>query len=113
MLRISHILCLLEGCNKNILDNKDRIISILKESASKGNMNIMKISFVKFRPNGLSVIITISESHIAIHTWPEIGKADLEIVSCGKKSKQFDTLNFILKNIKPKKITKKVINFYI
>jgi len=31
---------------------------------------------------GLTMFTVISESHIAIHTWPKYGKAWLEIVSC-------------------------------
>ena len=31
---------------------------------------------------GLTMFTVISESHLAIHTWPKYGKAWLEIVSC-------------------------------
>jgi len=109
MVKVTHILCMLEVCDKNILNDKNKLVNILKKAASDGEMSVLKISSVKFKPVGLSIILTIAESHIAIHTWPEISKADLEIVSCGKRLNSLKVLNQILKDIKVTNITKKVI----
>lgn len=39
-----------------------------------------------FPGGGMSGVIIIGESHIAIHTWPEERKAWVEIATCGDKS---------------------------
>ena len=36
-----------------------------------------------FPGGGLSGTIIIAESHMAIHTWPELGRAWVELSSCG------------------------------
>jgi len=46
-----------------------------------------------FDPYGYTALYLLSESHLAIHTFPEHGKTYIEISSCVKK--QFD--NFIKK----------------
>lgn len=36
-----------------------------------------------FPGGGLSGLILLGESHAAIHTWPELGKAWIELATCG------------------------------
>lgn len=36
-----------------------------------------------FPGGGFSGLILIAESHAAIHTWPELGKAWVELATCG------------------------------
>lgn len=37
----------------------------------------------EFPGGGLSGIVIIGESHAAIHTWPELGRAWVELATCG------------------------------
>jgi len=39
--------------------------------------------FHMFNPYGVSGVVVISESHLAIHTWPEYGYAAVDIFTCG------------------------------
>ena len=45
-----------------------------------------------FPGGGMSGVIIIGESHAAIHTWPEEGKAWVELATCGdpKALEQFE-----------------------
>ncbi|MCA9981802.1 MAG: S-adenosylmethionine decarboxylase [Anaerolineales bacterium] len=36
-----------------------------------------------FPNGGLTGLILLGESHAAIHTWPELGKAWIELATCG------------------------------
>ncbi|MEO6753049.1 MAG: adenosylmethionine decarboxylase, partial [Chthoniobacteraceae bacterium] len=38
-----------------------------------------------FSPHGVSGVVVIAESHVAIHTWPEHAYAAVDIFSCGTK----------------------------
>jgi S-adenosylmethionine decarboxylase len=38
--------------------------------------------FHEFSPYGLSGVVVIAESHLAVHTWPEHGYAAVDIFSC-------------------------------
>ena len=37
----------------------------------------------EFPGGGLTGLIVLGESHAAIHTWPELGKAWIELATCG------------------------------
>ena len=40
----------------------------------------------KFSDGGLTAMLIISESHLALHTWPEEGLALIDIFTCNEKS---------------------------
>jgi S-adenosylmethionine decarboxylase proenzyme len=41
-------------------------------------------SFHTFEPWGVSGVVTISESHLAVHTWPEYNFAAVTFETCGR-----------------------------
>ena len=79
----TQILLDLENCNSDILDNIDLIKNILKEAASLSGATIIGETFHKFQPVGVTGVVSIAESHICIHTWPEYSYASVDIFSCG------------------------------
>ncbi len=46
----------------------------------------------------------ISESHLAIHTWPERGYVAIDIFTCGFKIDPWNVYREIAEEIKPKKV---------
>lgn len=44
---------------------------------------IISHNFHKFSPYGVSGMVVIAESHVAIHTWPEYNYAAVDIFTCG------------------------------
>lgn len=59
--------------------------------------NVLRSSFYKFKPQGVTGILLLSESHMSIHTWPEKKFAIFEMVTCrrfGLKEK-----NLLLKKL--------------
>ena len=46
---------------------------------------IVQKCFHMFNPYGVSGVVIISESHLAIHTWPELGYAAVDLFTCGDK----------------------------
>ena len=79
----TQILLDLENCNSDILDDIDLIKTILKEAASLSGATIIGETFHKFQPVGVTGVVSIAESHICIHTWPEYSYASVDIFSCG------------------------------
>lgn len=47
----------------------------------------------QFNPYGLTGIVLLSESHISIHTWPELGSATLDVFTCGDRPSE-DIANY-------------------
>ena len=51
-----------------------------------------------FNPQGVSIIMLLSESHISIHTYPEFFKVSLDIYSCTKNEINIEIICTFLKN---------------
>lgn len=54
----------------------------MMESVKNNNYKILGDLFHKFEPQGFTGIILLSESHLAIHTWPELSSISMDIFSC-------------------------------
>lgn len=81
----TQILLELEKCDPDTLDNLDKIKQCLTNAASKAGANIIGETFHKFSPVGVTGVVSIAESHISIHTWPEYEYASVDIFSCGEQ----------------------------
>jgi S-adenosylmethionine decarboxylase len=60
---------------------------MLRAIADAGGTYVTDV-FHKFSPHGLSGIVVIAESHVALHTWPEHRFAAVDIFSCTQKLDQ-------------------------
>lgn len=58
----------------------------LKEKAAKLagalQLKVVKEAYHVFKPGGVTFVYILSQSHMAIHTWPESKKIHIDIVSC-------------------------------
>lgn len=79
-----HLLCEVSGCDPTVIGDLDRVKEILFRAAAKAKAEIMESTFHHFSPQGISGVVVIAESHLAIHTWPENGYAALDIYTCGE-----------------------------
>ena len=56
----------------------------------------METVFHKFAPWGISGVVVIAESHLAIHIWPENRYAAIDVFTCGENV-QMDVASEFLK----------------
>jgi S-adenosylmethionine decarboxylase proenzyme len=80
-----HTLLEYSQCNPARLKRAARVKKILHDAVLAGGGTIVKEVFHNFSPYGVSGVIVITESHVAVHTWPEHGYAAVDIFSCSKK----------------------------
>jgi len=78
-----HTLLELHGCTPEILNAPESLKSLLLEAVRRGHGTIVTDVFHTFSPHGVSGVVVIAESHVAIHTWPEHAYAAVDIFSCG------------------------------
>ena len=78
-----HMLVELYECDKNVLNNQDLIQKSMEEAAVKSNATVVNSIFHQFNPHGVSGVVVIAESHLAIHTWPEYNYAAVDLFTCG------------------------------
>lgn len=79
----THVLAELNGCPEALLNDPETLKSSLVTAAKEAGATVVSAHFHHFSPHGVSGVIIISESHITIHTWPELGYAALDVFTCG------------------------------
>ncbi|MGL5709373.1 MAG: adenosylmethionine decarboxylase, partial [Cetobacterium sp.] len=67
----------------------------MNEAARIANATIVESVFHHFNPYGVSGAVIISESHLAIHTWPEYGYAAVDVFTCGDKINPWTAFKFL------------------
>jgi S-adenosylmethionine decarboxylase len=75
----------LYGCNRALLDEPIHSERILVDAVNRSGATIIQPFFHHFSPHGVSGVIVIAESHVAIHTWPEYGYCAVDIFTCGSQ----------------------------
>ncbi len=92
-------------CSSKALNNKKALDRILRQGIKESGLTLISISGKQFYPVGVTSIALISESHIAIHTYPEAGHASIDIFTCANGSKKVNSLlSFLKSKLKPKNI---------
>ena len=78
-----HILVEFYNCNEETMKSPELIEKFMNEAARRANATIVNSVFHHFNPYGVSGAVIISESHLAIHTWPEYKYAAVDLFTCG------------------------------
>jgi S-adenosylmethionine decarboxylase proenzyme len=78
-----HLLCEYYDCDVAVLADADLVHGLMRDAAVRSGATIVAEVFHPFTPHGVSGVIVIAESHLAIHTWPEHGYAAVDLFTCG------------------------------
>ena len=100
-----HIILELFDCDKEILNDRKKIEEIMLEATKQSGAKIVSYTFHKFNPHGVSGVVVIAESHLSIHTWPEVGYAATDVYTCGEDVMPDRAVEYLKKNLKAKKST--------
>jgi len=74
----------LYDCDPEAINNLEVVKASMVEAAKRAQATIVDVVFHEFNPVGISGVVVIAESHLAIHTWPEHRYAAVDVFSCGE-----------------------------
>ena len=78
----SHLL--IDFWDASHLDDVTVAEAALREAAEACGATLLHIHVHAFQENGgVSGVAVLAESHISVHTWPEIGYAGFDVFTCG------------------------------
>lgn len=80
----THLLLDLHGVDAALLDDVDTVADLLAAAATAGGATVVDRCLHRFSPQGVSGVVVLAESHVAIHTWPEHGVAAVDVFTCGE-----------------------------
>jgi len=70
---------MIEIINSSNLNDPELMEKFLNNAAHLFGSEILVLKVYQFQPHGLSALIIMPESHIAVHTWPEYQFASMDI----------------------------------
>lgn len=80
----NHILVEFMGCDPRVMNDVSSIERDMVAAAKEAHATVINSTFHHFSPYGVSGVVVIQESHLAIHTWPEYGYAAVDLFTCGE-----------------------------
>ncbi|KUG04709.1 s-adenosylmethionine decarboxylase proenzyme, prokaryotic class 1b [hydrocarbon metagenome] len=78
-----------------MLNDVRQVEDIMVNAALEAGAEVREVVFHKFSPQGVSGVVVISESHLAIHTWPELGYAAVDVFTCGDSVNPWDACKYL------------------
>ena len=70
-------------CDPAVLTDADRMEKVFLHAAEVSGAHVVDSVFHSFEPQGVSGVVVISESHFAVHAWPEHDYAAVDLFTCG------------------------------
>ena len=68
------------------LDDEERVRAAVVAAARAAGATVIDVCVHRFNPYGVTAVATLAESHLAVHTWPELGYFAADLFYCGKVS---------------------------
>lgn len=97
-----HLILDLYDCDPEILDDYNELQRLLEASLVMANATILRIFGEKFKPQGVTLLALLAESHASIHTWPELGYCAIDLYTCGNTTQTHRAAEFLRKKLKAK-----------
>ena len=104
-----HILAEYFECECTFLDSEPDIRSLMLEAATRSGATVVGDIFHHFSPQGVTGVVVVAESHLAIHTWPEFGYASVDIFTCGTRVDPWIGFEYIKEKLQSKRWVSKEI----
>jgi S-adenosylmethionine decarboxylase len=79
-----HLLGEWYGCapTKPEMTTAEALRDLCVRAVGAAGLTIVGERFHQFEPQGVTGAVILAESHLAIHTWPEIGSVTLDVYVC-------------------------------
>ena len=108
-----HYILELYQCDHAKLNDEAFIRTTITSSAKIAGATLINLVTHSFKPQGVTGLALLAESHISIHTWPEIGYAAIDVFTCGdhtmpEKACKLLSQDFLAKHISLKNILREI-----
>lgn len=97
------------GVDFDKLNDVEFLTKHLQAAADACGATILSIQKQQFEPQGATVLLMLSESHLSIHTYPEKGFAALDCYTCGHTVDPNVAIQYMIEILKPTKTYSKTL----
>jgi len=96
-----HLLVEFYGVDKDKLDDKDKLEKLLLIAVEESEATYLHHYLHQFSPQGVSGVVVVAESHLALHTWPEYRYMAIDYFTCGDKVDPQAAIDFLQEQLDP------------
>lgn len=96
-----HVILELYGCNGDLLDDPQFTEGTMRAAIKLAGMHLRQFSLEKFEPIGLTACAVLSESHMTLHTFPELGYCAADVFTCGQEGDPLKASQYLLDVFQP------------
>lgn len=90
-----HLLLEVYDVNYDLINNVSDLQEVMIAGINRAKMTILNVFSYCFIPQGCTVVIALSESHVSCHTWPENGCLAVDVYTCGDGNPKFIALEIL------------------
>jgi S-adenosylmethionine decarboxylase len=66
-----------------VLVDADELRAILIEAARAGAVTVLETAFHVFPNGAVTGVLLLAQSHLSVHTWPELSMANVDLLTYG------------------------------
>jgi S-adenosylmethionine decarboxylase len=92
------------GVDFDRLNSAEWLQAQMVEAAEVCGATVLSVQAKQFEPQGATVLVLLSESHLSIHTYPERGFAALDCYTCGETVDPQLAIDFMVSVLNPEKV---------
>lgn len=79
-----HLLLEVYNVDYNLLNDAISLQEVMEKGIERAKMTILNIFSHCFTPQGCTIVISLAESHVSCHTWPENSCLAVDVYTCGE-----------------------------
>lgn len=90
-----HLLLEVYDVDFSLLNDVISLQEAMEKGVERAQMTILNVFSYCFIPQGCTVVIALSESHVSCHTWPENGCLAVDVYTCGEGNPRLIALEIL------------------
>jgi S-adenosylmethionine decarboxylase len=102
-----HLILDLYECDQELLDDYEQLETLLTTALQMSGATILRVFGEKFKPQGVTLLALLAESHASVHSWPEMGYCAIDLYTCGDTTQTHKAADFLKHKLKAKQVEEK------
>lgn len=90
-----HLLLEVYDVDFDLINDVESLQNVMIRGIQRAKMTILNTFAHCFIPQGCTVVIALSESHVSCHTWPENGCLAVDVYTCGEGNPRLIALEIL------------------
>ena len=90
-----HLLLEVYDVDFEAINDVESLQKVMIKGIERAKMTILNVFSHCFVPQGCTVVISLAESHVSCHTWPENGCIAIDVYTCGSGNPRLIALELL------------------